>query len=227
MENSIKTTVDNRNRWEVYDHDRIDGYYANGLKLKPISYMTQGQTYEILEEKPAKEVCLGMIYVIKDDDGNKRHISDKYFHPVQNELVFENSKTDWKDVICNKTVKKMIETMPNLVEQRKKVKTDFENINGYGIDKDDSLGMPVLDRSCPPTVKGLKEQFEENIQLNKLAGTYKKKMKEKKQPRSTEETRFQKSSIEIELDLMRAECLGMIDRIDSITNSIEAVRKFA
>lgn len=220
MENSIKTVVeDGGGRREVYDHDRVDGHFASGLKLRPIPNMTQGQTYEILEEKNAKEVLLGMIYVVNDDEDNRRHISDKYFHPAESVLTFEHSEIDWKNVLSAEQVKEKANAMSNIDEHRDKIKTDFSNCSAI----DD---MPKVDRSCKPTVRGLKEEYEANIQLNKLAGTWKERTK-RKQVRSREDIRYKKSSIEEELELVREGCLDMIDRIDAITNAVEAVRKFA
>lgn len=219
MENAIKTIVDDRKRMEIYDHDRKDGFFANGLKLKAIPNMTQGQEYEILEEKKAKEILLGMIYIVEDNDGNRRHISDKYFHQPECTLSFD-SEIDNENILNTERIKEKLATMPNLDEHRDKIKTDFANCQAID-------AMPSPNRECEPTVRGLKEEYENNIRLNKLAGTWKGKQLNVRQPLSRDNTRLQKSSIEEELDLLRENCLDMIERIDAMGNAIEAVRKFA
>jgi hypothetical protein len=218
MENSIKTVVwDGGGRKEIYNHKQTEGF-ATGINLKPLENFTQEREYEILEEKTAKEILGGMIYKVKDDKGNTRHVSDRYFHTKEAVLCFDHGETDWKDALSPETVARLCQNIPELKEE---VTKDFDKCGAIE-------EMPVPE-CCTrkPTVRGLKEEYESNIYLNKLAGTWKKKTSSKRQARPIEDVRQVKSSLEEELEDLREGCLDMVDRIDSMITAVEAVRKFA
>jgi hypothetical protein len=223
MENSMKTVVDKSRRKEIYNHEQTTGF-ASGINLKPIENFTQEREYEILAEKNGKDVLSGMIYTVKDDEGNTRHVSDRYFHQKEPVLCFDHSRTDWEDVVNPATGKYL--NKEDIRQLKKDTKKDLENCfeNHETID---AMPSPACCAPRKPTVRGLKEEYEANIQLNKLAGTWKGKQIKGRQPRPRDEVRFQKSSIEKELETLRETCLDMVERIDAMTNAVEAVRKFA
>lgn len=62
------------------------------------------------------------------------------------------------------------------------------------------------------------------LEINQLAGTHKDKPKTYPENRNIRET---KSSIESELEILRKNCLTMLDNIDSLIATVETMRKFS
>lgn len=53
-------------------------------KLSPIEGFTEGKCYEILGEKAHGNVMMGMLYQLKDDNGNPRHVNSAYLSLSRN-----------------------------------------------------------------------------------------------------------------------------------------------
>ena len=225
MENSINESF-KCERKEIYNHKQTQ----HGVKLKSLANFTQEKEYKILEEKAVKGCNLGMIYNVEDDAGNIQHVSDLYFRQTEPVLMHDGEKyspCELGEALDIKTVQERLENYnyPNCKlsdEQRSEIKKDFKNCASV-----DKMPTPEMGYIPQPTVKGLKEEYNNNIDLNKLAGTWKDNKECKRQARPIGDIRQVKSSIEIELDILREGCLDMVDRIDSISTAIEAVRKFA
>jgi len=76
---------------ETYNHTLyLPLYSLPSVELKPIEDMTQGKQYEILNEVEHLSQMRGMLFLIKDDTGKQRYISDKYFYPLKTPLDFKD-----------------------------------------------------------------------------------------------------------------------------------------
>lgn len=219
MENSTKINVCPNRRKEIYNHKQTQ----HGVKLKPLANFTQEKEYKILEEKAAKGCNLGMVYTVEDDRDNICQISDLYFTQTKPVLTHDGeqySPCEMGEILDIETIRERFKSYDFGCDLSDEIKKDLKN--GESVDD-----MPTHEYGHPPNVKGLKEEYDRNIDLNVLAGTWKARTKHKRQARPIADIRQVKSSIEVELDILRDGCLDMVDRIDSISTAIESVRKFA
>jgi hypothetical protein len=76
---------------ETYNHTLYLQLYSEpSVELKPIENMTQGKQYEILNEIEHRPDNWGMLFLIENDIGEKRYVSDKYFYPLKTPLDFKD-----------------------------------------------------------------------------------------------------------------------------------------